>query len=339
MGVVAVLTIQCTDSASAPAGRLEPLVRALHAARAATAAQDQPYEPVETVELVRASLLAPWSGDPVLLLTAEDADGGLVGHALLELPAHDNPHLGTVDLHVSAGHRRRGAGRALLAAAADALRDRGRRTLLAEARVDSPMAAFLAAAGAQCALVDVRRHQPIAALALDRVEALRREAQRHARGYVLAGWLGATPPDRRDRMAEVAHSLNDAPLGDLDYDDEVWDAERLIRRDRFVTTAGLRLHTLVADAPDGTAAGYTEVAVSADGTYGWQWNTGVAPAHRGHRLGLLLKAAMVLRLRAQEPGLRVVSTWNAESNDRMIAINEALGYRPVDRSAAWQLAL
>ncbi len=51
-----------------------------------------------------------------------------------------------------------------------------------------------------------------------------------------------------------------------------------------------------------------------DGAYGWQWSTGVDPAHRGRRLGMLVKAVMVERLRAHEPALRVVSTWNADGN-------------------------
>ena len=50
-------------------------------------------------------------------------------------------------------------------------------------------------------------------------------------------------------------------------------------------------------------------------------------AHRGHRLGLLLKAEMNLWLAGAEPQLRTVDTWNAESNDHMIAVNEMLAYR------------
>jgi hypothetical protein len=32
----------------------------------------------------------------------------------------------------------------------------------------------------------------------------------------------------------------------------------------------------------------------------------------------------------------VIDTWNAAVNDHMIAINEAIGYRPVDGWINWQ---
>ena len=49
--------------------------------------------------------------------------------------------------------------------------------------------------------------------------------------------------------------------------------------------------------------------------------------HRGHRLGLLLKTEMLLWLRDVEPAVEAVDTWNAESNDHMVGVNEQLGYR------------
>ncbi len=48
---------------------------------------------------------------------------------------------------------------------------------------------------------------------------------------------------------------------------------------------------------------------------------------------------MVQRLRGEEPALQVVSTWNAEENSHMIAVNEALGHQVVDRMTEWQLDL
>jgi len=56
----------------------------------------------------------------------------------------------------------------------------------------------------------------------------------------------------------------------------------------------------------------------------------VARPHRGHRLGLLTKAAMLDWLASAEPGLQRLVTWNAASNKHMVAINEALGYELLD---------
>ena len=48
--------------------------------------------------------------------------------------------------------------------------------------------------------------------------------------------------------------------------------------------------------------------------------------------GLLLKADMLQWLAAEEPQLESIDTFNAESNDHMIAVNERLGYRAVGRA-------
>jgi RimJ/RimL family protein N-acetyltransferase len=51
--------------------------------------------------------------------------------------------------------------------------------------------------------------------------------------------------------------------------------------------------------------------------------------HRGHRLGLFLKIAMLRWLAEQEPQLRYLETWNAASNAHMIRVNEILGYQHI----------
>jgi hypothetical protein len=70
--------------------------------------------------------------------------------------------------------------------------------------------------------------------------------------------------------------------------------------------------------------------------FGAQNDTSVGRAHRGHRLGLLLKIEMLRWLSDVEPQLRVLDTWNAASNAYMIAVNEQLGYRVLDESIEWQ---
>ena len=69
-----------------------------------------------------------------------------------------------------------------------------------------------------------------------------------------------------------------------------------------------------------------------ESTHAWQSTTIVDPSHRGHRLGMAVKVENLIRTCAAEPDLRHVHTWNAEENTHMIAINEAIGFRPVD---AW----
>ena len=315
---------------------LPALLDALHRSVAETAAVDRPHEPVPTAAVVHGQVLQPWAGDPVRLVVAE-ADGSPVGWATVELPVHDNLHLAMTELHVASAHRRAGTGRLLWHAVLDVAREAGRRTLLMEARDGSAAEAFARAVGAEPQLTEVRRQQVLADVDPAHVARLRADAERAARGYRLEAWSGPAPEHLRPLVAEATMSLNDAPLGTLDYEDERWDAERVSVRDAAVLAWGLRVQSLLALAADGTPAGYTEVAVSEDGTFAWQWGTAVAPAHRGHRLGMLLKATMVERLRALEPAVAVVSTTNAEDNAHMVAVNDALGYRAVDRVTEWQV--
>jgi hypothetical protein len=81
----------------------------------------------------------------------------------------------------------------------------------------------------------------------------------------------------------------------------------------------------------GEMAALNQVFVDpAEPTWGHQGITGVTRPHRGHRLGLLIKAAMLGWLATAEPGLVHIETNNAASNSYMIAVNEALGCELVE---------
>ena len=87
----------------------------------------------------------------------------------------------------------------------------------------------------------------------------------------------------------------------------------------------------------GELAGHTVVTVDSERPeLGDQHDTAVARQHRGHRLGVLLKADMVRWLAEDEPQLETIDTWNAESNDHMVFVNELLGYRIMGRELDFQ---
>jgi GNAT superfamily N-acetyltransferase len=82
----------------------------------------------------------------------------------------------------------------------------------------------------------------------------------------------------------------------------------------------------IADAT-GEMAAITEIAIDPEHPeWAFQQLTAVTRAHRGHRLGLLVKTAMLEWLASAEPRVDRVATSNAASNEHMIAVNEALGY-------------
>lgn len=66
-----------------------------------------------------------------------------------------------------------------------------------------------------------------------------------------------------------------------------------------------------------------------------QWGTIVRGEHRGHRLGLAIKAANLQYLAEVCPGARRIDTINAEVNDAMISVNETLGFRALAVHPMW----
>ena len=70
----------------------------------------------------------------------------------------------------------------------------------------------------------------------------------------------------------------------------------------------------------------------------WQWGTLVRADHRGHRLGMAVKARGLLELQKRVgPERTRVLTCNAEQNGYMVSINERLGFRAVEVTPAFLL--
>jgi hypothetical protein len=108
--------------------------------------------------------------------------------------------------------------------------------------------------------------------------------------------------------------------------------ERSFRLGRSWVTSAAR------DLASGHLVAYTDIGRSRDQEgAAFQWMTIVAPEHRGRRLGLLVKAANLQLVRCEMPDVARIITWNAESNEHMIAINERLGFQPQLRFCQWQL--
>jgi RimJ/RimL family protein N-acetyltransferase len=169
----------------------------------------------------------------------------------------------------------------------------------------------------------------LAELAADQVAALRDGAARAADGYSLVSWIGRTPDQYLDGFATVFSAMNDGPR-DPGREDRIWDAQRVRERvDSRTELYGSRIYSVAALHDEtGEMAAVTRVSVHQEAPQvGNQRITAVTRPHRGHRLGLLVKTAMLGWLAEAEPQLQRLITWNAAANEHMIAINEALGYQ------------
>ncbi len=121
------------------------------------------------------------------------------------------------------------------------------------------------------------------------------------------------------------------PHSDLDLEDTDFTVDRIRALEERRLTVAMATFESAAVAPDGTVAGLTGVRVSLpDPRIAHVSVTMVLPGHRGHRLGLAAKLAGYRALRAEVPDCQAVVTSNADVNQHMNAINEALGYRQLE---------
>jgi hypothetical protein len=70
-----------------------------------------------------------------------------------------------------------------------------------------------------------------------------------------------------------------------------------------------------------------------------QWGTLVHREHRGHRLGLAVKAANLRVVQRAHPERTLVSTTNNPGNAPMVAINDMMGFRAVEASIEFTRAV
>ena len=305
-------------------------------------AEDRPEDPPIPLEVHRAQWPNIPAHDEVRMWFVRDGDELIAtAGASFEPKAEDNRHLLGVEISVAADARQRGIGTALLRELVG-LADETSRTLLmggTSSRIPAGNA-FAERVGATKG-----QEQRVSQLLLDAVDpALIRtwveEGPVRAADYELVFVDGDIPDELMDGALAAFQVMNTAPRDDLEIEDWKLTAEHIRSWEKLRRASGGQHYTLfVRHRPSGNLVGFTEI--------GWnpkvpgivqQMGTAVDPAHRGHALGKWLKADMLRRLfEVTDFDAREVRTGNAESNDAMLGINVALGFKPWLTSIAWQL--
>lgn len=286
---------------------------------------DDPAGPPRSARELRMFLSGPDS-DAVTETWFAAGDQDVLGWYRLYLPNRENLNLAWLRLVVHPGHRRRGTGTMLLRHAAGRAAAHGRSRLACELLQGGAGAAFAAAAGARAGVPEARRVLDVTRIPPGRIAGLRESAARAAAGYALVTWTGEIPEEYLGGVACVHEALNDAPW---DFEAPRWDAERVREViNRQVRRSGNRYYSVAAvHGATGQMAALTALSVAPEvPEWGLQNLTAVARPHRGHRLGMLVKAAMLEWLATAEPDMRMIQTGNANANTYMIAINDQLGY-------------
>jgi mycothiol synthase len=257
-------------------------------------------------------------------------DGAPAGWARVELSdTGENPDVAEVELEVHPDRRARGAGRALSAAALEAVASSGRSSVITwtwEERGDR-LAGRLG--------LTHRQDERCSRLRVAEIDAAQQagwiEAQRaRAAGYEVVTWgEEGCPEDLVERWCVALQGMDDAPLDGVEWTPEHVDVEQARELEAVHRARGDGWRMSLALDPAGQPAGVTELYVNRHRPQiGEQGDTAVLADHRGHGLGRWLKAANLRAAVEAWPELAVVETYNAETNPWMLDINVGMGFRP-----------
>lgn len=304
--------------------------------------------------------------EPKILLVAR-VEGRIVARGVCERRV-DETETAWMIAEVHPEFRRRGIGRALSLALEEAARAEGRSKFIVYAPSPEPaggsgsgVAAAIERVDAPTGFGSVPAGNPEVRLlrdldyTLEQVErgsrlqlpvdpALLAAATARARAsapeaeYRLHSWVDRTPPQWREGIVHLVTRMStDAPSAGLEEPEDAWTVERLLADEESNAGVRIALTTAVEHVASGALVGFTEIAVpSEEHRAPWQEDTLVLREHRGHRLGLLLKAENLRLLQERHPERRSITTYNAEENRHMLDVNEALGFRPFIYEGAWR---
>ena len=218
-------------------------------------------------------------------------------------------------LYVLPGHRRRGIGRALVAAVIDTGRELGLSSIQG-GYADAGGKDFATAVGARGG--NTNRYS-VLELPVDLAPA-------EAPGYELRTWVGAAPEELMESYVVARNAILDSPH-DPSMVDSDFTAETIRDIESTRIRRGIQIRTTVALDQSGRVAGYTEVDVSTSSPTARTDDTAVLGGHRRRGVARAVKIESLRRLMADRPDVTAVTTVNDVTNTGMLAVNEAVGFR------------
>lgn len=288
-------------------------------------------------------------------------DGIMVGRVIAEFPLEPDAVTASLLVDVVPAARNRGVGSALLAKGEELVADGGRTRIAAYTEypaasltdgaplirpdvgpngvpADSPDTKFALAHGYRLGQIERSSELPLP-MPPERFDTLYDEATRAAGSdYRVLGWWRHAPEEYVAEFAALrARMTRDVPQSGIALDDEEWTPGRVRELEQLMIDRGEPFLCSVAQhVPTGRLVAYTDLVVPEGGGKVEQHDTLVVKEHRGHRLGMLVKAENIRRLAELEPRATRILTWNADENEHMLAVNDAFGFRLHGLVGNWQ---
>ena len=298
--------------------------RGFHEVLAAAQEVDLPAEDPVTYEETVGRLRHPLPGMGEVRHWLARHDDEVVAVATLLLPENENAHVALPLLTVHPSRRRRGIGTAVLRALTPEMTSRGR-TVVEGIQVGPVGEAWATALGFRTANATILQHLRFA------------DADRSLwdvpppAGYRVERWIGAAPDDLVASYVEAKNAITDSPRGDAAFQELTWTVDRVREAEAVAAERGVEQRVVVAvHERTGDVVGVTEVWVQPlRKPWVFQRDTAVLAAHRGHGLGVAIKARMLRWVTADRPNLVLAQTGTNADNVHMIAVNHALGFTTV----------
>lgn len=300
----------------------------VHALALAAHPIDMPEDPAPGYDLVIGNLRQTHFPQEARFCWAARVDGHVVGYAKLLLLSGPNSGLGQIRVLVHPGYRRQGLGTELMRHAAAQTGQSGRARALAwPVKPASAGESWVKRLGFVTTLHTVIQRLEVRGDTTGMVW----DAP-VAPGYRLVQWRDTAPEDLLAEYARSRQAIGDGPSGSSSYtDDQKWTPESIRDEERKYLGEGLdaRVAVAVCEA-DGTVAGLTRIVrYPHNPRLGLQMETAVVAAHRGRGLGLALKGAALHTVLDAWPEMERIHTSNNATNEHMLAVNRALGFRPL----------
>jgi mycothiol synthase len=299
-------------------------LHACHALTVAAFSVDRPDAPPPTYDALVSRLRVPVTHLADQSVRLARRDGHLVGLALIQTPEGDNEHLSIVELRVDPRWRRHGVGSALLRDLLPRLRDRGRSRILGEGvTVGGDGDGWSRAMEFTEVNRFVLQTLPVTDANRDRWRVVPVAA-----GYRLRRWIGHAPDDLLASYARARGAMVDAPAGSTTIRVPEWSTGAVRATEQMYRQRGVERRVVVAVEDSGyTVVGLTEVDIyPSQPELAIQADTSVVREHRGHGLGLSMKAAMATWLTTERTDVAEIGTNVAADNPHMIRINHEIGY-------------
>ncbi|HUQ42260.1 MAG TPA: GNAT family N-acetyltransferase [Candidatus Limnocylindrales bacterium] len=301
-----------------------------------------PEDPLTPIDAIVQRISATTPGQWRAIFGARDADGKLVGSSFVGWNKNEpeNAHARWTEVNVLPEYRRKGIGTALMRVAVEACIGQGDDLVFfGQSNDRQPSGEAFAKAIAATPGLEMKLNQ-LAIADVDRAK-VAEWAKLDPKGYRLERADNVVPKALIQPYLDSANAMNDMPKGELRFADQEFTEEQLHERESWLKQAGTQWWLIVAIHEEtGEGAGFTEVNYDPRmGHVVQQSGTGVTAKHRGHRLGLWMKAAMLERILRERPEAKYIRTGNANVNKNMLEINTMIGFRHAWSSTLWQLPL